>query len=24
VMCESVNPTPVSKTSWGSLKSRFR
>ena len=24
VMCESVNPTPVSKTSWGSLKTRFR
>ena len=24
VMLESVNPTPVSKTSWGSLKARFR
>jgi hypothetical protein len=24
VMMESVNPTPVSKTSWGELKTRFR
>jgi hypothetical protein len=24
VMCESVNPTPVSKTSWGAVKDRFR
>jgi hypothetical protein len=24
VMMESVNPTPVSKTSWGTLKARFR
>jgi hypothetical protein len=24
VLMESVNPTPVSKTSWGQLKSRFR
>lgn len=24
VLMESVNPTPVSKTSWGSLKARFR
>lgn len=24
IMMESVNPTPVSKTSWGTLKARFR
>ena len=24
ILMESVNPTPVSKTTWGSLKSRFR
>jgi hypothetical protein len=23
LFCESINPTPVSKTSWGSLKARF-
>ena len=24
LFCESVNPTPVNKTTWGSLKARFR
>jgi hypothetical protein len=24
LFCESVNPTPVSKTTWGSLKARFQ
>ena len=24
LFCESINPTPVSKASWGSLKARFR
>ena len=24
VLCESINPTPVSSTSWGQLKARFR
>jgi hypothetical protein len=23
LFCESMNPTPVSKTSWGELKKRF-
>ena len=24
LFCESINPTPVSKTTWGSVKARFR
>jgi hypothetical protein len=24
LFCESVNPTPVSRTTWGSIKARFR